>query len=108
MRWNVFCNSQHSIHSFCKFLFSSKYILLSHTGIRLALSLYEIQFLYEKIKELREEKKLSQDKLAKELGVSQNTISQCETGEREPDITTLKRLCQFFDVTAGYILDMKD
>ncbi|MCL2861801.1 MAG: helix-turn-helix domain-containing protein [Firmicutes bacterium] len=62
----------------------------------------------ERLKELREEKELSQEKLGKQLGLNSRTISQYETGRREPDIATIKRLCKFFDVTAGYLLGMED
>ena len=57
---------------------------------------------------LREEKGLSQANLGKEIGVDNRTISQYETGKREPDIQTIKKLCGFFDVTAGYLLGLED
>ncbi|MCL2556497.1 MAG: helix-turn-helix transcriptional regulator [Firmicutes bacterium] len=61
-----------------------------------------------RIKELREEKELTQMQLAKELGFSRNTISQYERGEREPDFQTLKKLCDFFEVTSDYLLGFED
>lgn len=36
--------------------------------------------------ELRKKKGISQTELAKQLDVSQNTVSQWETGDRKPDI----------------------
>ena len=62
----------------------------------------------KRIKELREEKGLSQVQLAKEIGVAQRTISGYEIGAREPDIATIKKLCKFFDVSAGYLLELED
>ncbi|MCL2862242.1 MAG: helix-turn-helix domain-containing protein [Firmicutes bacterium] len=61
-----------------------------------------------RLRELREEKNLTQLQLAKELGFSRNTISQYETGTREPDIKTIKKLCDFFDVSADYLLGFKE
>ena len=61
-----------------------------------------------KLKELREAKGLSQAQLGKELELSQRAISHYEAGAREPDIKTIKKLCKFFDVTAGYLLGIEE
>ncbi|MCL2556721.1 MAG: helix-turn-helix domain-containing protein [Firmicutes bacterium] len=61
-----------------------------------------------RLKELREEKGLTQVQLAKELGFSQNTISQYESGVTEPNIQTIKKICKFFNVTAGYLLGIEE
>jgi len=61
-----------------------------------------------RLKELREEKNMSQVQLANKLGVNNRTISQYERGIREPDIQTIKQLCAFFNVSAGYLLGMED
>jgi len=58
----------------------------------------------KRLKELRIEKGLSQTQLAKEIGVNYRTISQYEKGINEPDIKTIKKLCDFFGVTADYLL----
>ena len=47
-----------------------------------------------RLKELRKERRLSQLRLAMELGMNQNSISRYETGEREADYATL---CLFAD-----------
>ena len=62
----------------------------------------------ERLKELRVERKLSQTDLAKELNVSQRSISSWETGFRQPDFETLERIAKFFDVTADYLLGLGD
>lgn len=62
----------------------------------------------ERLKELRIERKLSQAELAKELNVSQRSISSWETGFREPDFAMLERIAVFFDVTADYLLGLAD
>ena len=60
----------------------------------------------ERLKELRVEMKLSQADLAKELNVSQRSISSWETGFRQPDFETLERIAKFFDVTTDYLLGL--
>ncbi|MGN1104355.1 MAG: helix-turn-helix transcriptional regulator [Candidatus Coproplasma sp.] len=62
----------------------------------------------ERLKELRVERKLSQADLAKELNVSQRSISSWETGFRQPDFETLERIAKFFDVTTDYLLGLGD
>lgn len=62
------------------------------------------------LKELREQKKLSQEKLAKEfalsfLEVSTNAISSWEKGKSIPDIDKLNFLAEFYEVTVDDILE---
>ena len=66
-----------------------------------------IQF-KERLKELRKEKQLSQADLAKELQVSQRSISSWETGFRQPDFETLEQLAKYFGVTTDYLLGVTD
>ena len=57
-----------------------------------------------RIKELREEKGLSQKKLADQLGLSAGTIGNWESGIREPNFDTVAKLAEFFNVTVDYLL----
>jgi len=61
-----------------------------------------------RIRELREEKGLTQEQLGEEIGFRSNTISQYETGVLEPNLQTIKKLCDFFDVSADYLLGFKE
>ena len=61
-----------------------------------------------RIRELREERGMTQVQLAKEIGFSPNTISQYETGVLEPNLQTIKKLCDYFNVTADYFLGFKE
>lgn len=56
-----------------------------------------------RIKEVREEKKLSQKDLAKNLNISQQAISLYEKGDREPKLETWQKLADFFDVPILYL-----
>ena len=59
------------------------------------------------LKELRLEKGLSQDKLGKQLGFCNQTISFWESGSREPDLDTLVKIARFFNVSYEDLLDEK-
>lgn len=58
----------------------------------------------EKLKKLRSEKKVSQEKLAQYLNVSFQAVSKWETGNAYPDITLLPDLARFFGVTIDELL----
>ena len=57
-----------------------------------------------RLKILRKEKKLTQDELAHEIGVSKITILRRENGERQIKPEKAKQLADFFGVSVGYLL----
>ncbi len=61
-----------------------------------------------RIKELRKSKKISQLKMALDLNTNQNTISRYETGEREPDISALIKIADYFNVSIDYLVGRTD
>ena len=61
-----------------------------------------------RLKELREDKGISQTQLAREIGIDQRTISNYEIGKTEPNIQAIKIFCDYFEVTAGYLLGLED
>lgn len=67
-----------------------------------------MEIIAKRIKELREEKGLSQKALAKELNVTQTTISKWEQDIRNPDLPTIVELCKYFKVSADYLLGLED
>ncbi|MBO5743655.1 MAG: helix-turn-helix transcriptional regulator [Clostridia bacterium] len=60
-----------------------------------------------RLKELREEKDLSQKVVAEYLCVKQNTYSQYETGQRQIPIDALIKLAKYYNVSTDYILEIK-
>lgn len=58
----------------------------------------------EKLKKCREEKGITQQTLAEYVYVTRQTISRYETGERYPDIITLKKLSSILGVSTDYLL----
>ena len=61
-----------------------------------------------RIKELRLEKNLTQQTLAKHLGVNQTTLSKLECGLSTPDAMLLVSLSRFFLVSADYVLYLSE
>ena len=55
-------------------------------------------------KELRKEKGLTQIELSKLFSIDQTTVSKWELGKAVPDVATLCRLADFFDVSVDYLL----
>lgn len=62
----------------------------------------------EKLKNLREEKELSQKELADALNINQTTVSTWELGKKYPDFFNIIALAKFFEVTAGYLLGLEE
>lgn len=58
-----------------------------------------------RLKELRENRNLTQAELAKLLKVSPSAIGMYEQGRRDPDSSTLKKLSVLFNVSVDYLLD---
>ena len=58
-----------------------------------------------KIKELRREKKVTQEELAEYLHISSQAISKWETGASSPDIDMLPKLAIFFGTSLDHLLD---
>lgn len=61
-----------------------------------------------RLKLLRKQKHMSQLSLAMKLNTTQMSISQYETGKREPDLKTLILIADFFDVSIDYLLERTD
>lgn len=56
-----------------------------------------------RVKELREERKISQEVLGKYFGCSRSTIGSYETAFRVPDFKILTAYSEFFDVSIDYL-----
>jgi transcriptional regulator with XRE-family HTH domain len=59
----------------------------------------------KRVRELRNKMGISMKQLGSIIDVSESTISLYETGKREPDHETLKKLADFFNVSVDYLLD---
>jgi transcriptional regulator with XRE-family HTH domain len=62
----------------------------------------------ERLKELRLEKDIGQEKLAEETGLSHGVISLWENGLRERKLSSLVMLAEYFDVSIDYLVGLED
>ena len=62
----------------------------------------------KRLKELRLEKGVSQKEVAQALNLANNAIARYELGLREPSHQILVALCDYFDVSADYLLGRID
>ncbi|MCL6446826.1 MAG: helix-turn-helix transcriptional regulator [Armatimonadetes bacterium] len=58
----------------------------------------------QRLKVLREEKKLSQEELGKIFHLSQSTIAYYEKDKKQPSQKTLQKFADFFNVSVDYLL----
>ena len=61
-----------------------------------------------RLKELREEKGLSQVQLANEVGLSHSAISFWELNMRDPKLQAVITLAKYFNVSLDYIAGLED
>ena len=62
----------------------------------------------ERIRELMKENGLNQVRLAEKVGINQHTTSSWSNGKKEPSITSLWLLADYFDVDVDYLIGRKD
>ena len=62
----------------------------------------------ERLKELRTERKYTQQQLANILGVDRTTVMKWECNERETNFTMLVKIARHFDVSCDYLLGNSD
>ena len=60
--------------------------------------------MYQRIRDLREDKDLSQKEMGKFLGMSQTGYSKYETGENDVPTNILIKLAHFHNTSVDYIL----
>lgn len=63
---------------------------------------------FERLKQLRTEAGLTQEDLAKKLNLSPSTISLYESNTREPNISTLIGVANYFGVSTDYLLGISE
>ena len=62
----------------------------------------------ERLKQLRTETSVGQNKLAEDLQISNASISYWETAKQEPTAEAIFKLAQYFNVSADYLLGITD
>lgn len=62
----------------------------------------------KRLRELREERDMTQRQLADVINLSPSTIGMYESGRRDPDSATLRRIAEYFGVSTDYLLGRTD
>lgn len=62
----------------------------------------------KKLKALRIERKIKQSEIAKALNITRQAIGHWENDLRDPDITNIKALAKFFNITIDELLESSD
>ena len=64
--------------------------------------------MYTRIRDLREDRDLTQKEIAQMLGMSQTGYSKYETGENDIPTVVLMKLADFYQTSTDYILGRTD
>ena len=62
----------------------------------------------ERLKELRKEKSMTLKEVATHLNMPLSSYANYEQGVREPSLSMLKKLCDFYDVSSDYLIGRTD
>ena len=57
----------------------------------------------DRLREARISKGMTQEQLAREIGVAKSTLTGYEKGNREPDLFKIKRIIEALDIDAEYL-----
>ncbi|MGN0797328.1 MAG: helix-turn-helix domain-containing protein [Christensenellales bacterium] len=69
---------------------------------------FDIKIFAERLKELRIEKGVGQNKLAEDLDLSNASISYWENAKQEPTASAIYKLAKYFNVSTDYLLGLSD
>jgi len=64
--------------------------------------------MYQRIRDLREDRDLTQKQVAQMLGMSQTGYSKYETGENDIPTAVLIKLADYYQTTTDYLLGRTD
>jgi DNA-binding XRE family transcriptional regulator len=67
-----------------------------------------VVILNNRIRQLREEKSMTQMRLSSEIGVTQETVSAYEIGRHRPSLKSLIIMSKLFESSIDYILGLSD
>lgn len=69
---------------------------------------FNLQKFADRLKEMRLEAGIGQNKLSETLGLSNASISYWENCKQEPTASAIYKLSKFFNVSADYLLGISD
>ena len=62
----------------------------------------------ESFKRIKTKNNLTLKELGQKVGMANNTLSQYETGKREPKLETWNKLAEYFNVPTSYLMGLSD
>ncbi|RDG17999.1 XRE family transcriptional regulator [Leuconostoc pseudomesenteroides] len=62
----------------------------------------------DRLRELRKEQGMTQQKIADEMLITQRTLARYESGEREPRLPMVLDLADYFEVSIDYLVGRSD
>lgn len=62
----------------------------------------------QRLREMRKDRNLTQERLAKKADLTASAISQFETGEREPTFSSLVKLARALEVSPSYLAGLEE
>lgn len=60
------------------------------------------------LREIRKKRNLNQQKVAMDLNISREALSYYETGKREPSLSLLLSMSEYFNVSINYLITGKE
>lgn len=60
----------------------------------------------ERMRNLREDRDMTQADVAKLIGTTKNQIGKYERSEQEMTVSVLVKICKLFNISANYLLDL--
>ena len=60
------------------------------------------------LKNIRKQRKLNQQKVAMDLNISREALSYYENGKREPSLSLLVQMSNYFNVSINYLITGKE
>lgn len=64
--------------------------------------------LKKRLRFLRRIKGVTQQFLSDEIGISRSAYAAYETGRTEPDVTTIRKIVQFYGISADFLLSIDE
>ena len=82
--------------------------MVGHVGNEREEEYLGISYFPQRLKGLREQRRISQQVLADFCEISKSTIARYENGEQDPTARTICKISDFFDVSVDYLLGRKN
>jgi transcriptional regulator with XRE-family HTH domain len=70
--------------------------------------MFSKQLFCQRLRNLRQNRKLTVEQLGKEFDVSKQTVSRWELGDRLPPLDVTTALADYFDVSLDYLVGRSD